>query len=153
MAIRRGWEALSEKYRSRLVKGGMTQARYEAGESLKAVRGHRATPENLKEAKRHPEKFQAYNERRNEQRRERNSLIGRVIEKKRAAFQHTLRFDEANSREFVRHPKRMVLKININVKPPTLKQLRQVDGMTVEELIDFQYEVKEEDDWRMLWYH
>jgi hypothetical protein len=25
--------------------------------------------------------------------------------------------------------------------------------MTVEELIDFQYEVKEEDDWRMLWYH
>lgn len=153
MAVRRGWELLSEKYRSRLIKGGMTKARYEAGESLKSVRGHKATPENKRELEKHPEKFKEYNERRNEQRRERNSLIGRVIVKKRKAFEFALRFDEANSREFVRHPKRMKFKINVDVKPPTMAQLRMVDKMTVDELIDFQYEVKVEDDWRMLWYH
>jgi hypothetical protein len=153
MAVRRGWDLLSDKYRSRLIKGGMTQARYEAGESLKAVRGHKATPENLKEAKRHPEKFKEYSERRNAQRRERTSLLGRVILKKREAFQHTLRFNEVNSREFVRRPKEMKRKINVDVKPATMAQLRTIDKMTVEELINFQYEVKEEDDWRMLWYH
>jgi hypothetical protein len=153
MATRRGWDLLSEKYRSRLVKGGMTKARYEAGESLKAARGHKATPENKRELEKHPEKFEQYRERQKKYREERKRLVDRVVEKKRLAYQYSVKFSEENSRDFVKNPKVMARKQGVDFKKPTVKQLRMVDAMSLEDLIDYQYEVKMEDDWRFLWYH
>jgi hypothetical protein len=153
MAARRVWETLSEKYRARLVKGGISKSRYEAGESLKAARGHKATPENRGELKRHPEKFGQYRERDAERQREKRALVTRVVAKKKEAFASTVRWNEEASRDFVRNPKFMAKKIGLDVKPATVGQLRQIDKMSVEEFIEFQYEMRQEDDWRALWYH
>lgn len=43
MARRKGWEDLSESYRKRLIKGGISRTDYESGVSLGKARGH-ATP-------------------------------------------------------------------------------------------------------------
>lgn len=37
---RKGWDALSEAYRSRLSAGGISQSAYESGASLHGARGH-----------------------------------------------------------------------------------------------------------------
>jgi hypothetical protein len=39
----RNWSGLSESYRRRLVRAGITEADYQAGVSLKAARGHAPT--------------------------------------------------------------------------------------------------------------
>lgn len=153
MAIRRGWEQLSDKYRSRLIKGGMTKARYEAGESLKKARGHSKTPENKRELEKHPEKFKEYNERQKKYRADRKALVERVVAKKKRAFEHTLRWNEENSAGFVRNPPYMTKKIGLEVKRATMAQLRKVDAMTDAEFVEYQYEVRQDDDWRALWYH
>ena len=63
MARRRVWSSLSEGYRTRLSRSGITRADYEAGIPLKAARGHRETPEHPIEAVKHPERFGAYRQR------------------------------------------------------------------------------------------
>jgi hypothetical protein len=153
MAIRKGWNQLSQSYRNRLSKGGMTEARYNAGESLKKARGHAKTPENRRELEKHPEKFGEYRERQARYRANRKHIQDRVIEKKRLAFEYTLRWNEENSRDFVRRPKFMTKKIGLDVRAPTMAYLRKIDAMGLEEFIDYQFEVRQEDDWRFLWYH
>lgn len=153
MAIRRGWEQLSESYRSRLVKGGVTRSDYEAGVSLKGARGHKATPENARELAKHPEKFKEYNERQKKYRKARKDLVERVVAKKKRAFEHTLRWNEEHSGLFVRNPPYMTKKIGLEVRRATMAQLRKVDAMTDSEFIEYQYEVRQDDDWRALWYH
>lgn len=153
MAIRRGWETLSDKYRSRLIKGGMTKARYEAGDSLKAARGHKATPENKREFEKHPEKFTEYKRRRTEYQQTRAPLQRRVVEKKKLAFEYTLRWNEENSKNFVYNPEYMTKKLGLEIKKSTMAQLRKIDKMSFDEFIDYQYEVRKDDDWRFLWYH
>lgn len=48
MARRKGWEQLSEGYRARLSRGGISRSEYEGGASLKSARGHR-TPSGIGE--------------------------------------------------------------------------------------------------------
>lgn len=48
MARRKGWDDLSEAYRNRLIKGGVTRTDYEGGVSLGKARGH-ATPVGIGE--------------------------------------------------------------------------------------------------------
>jgi len=48
VARRKGWDELSEGYRSRLVKGGVSKTDYESGASLKSARGHK-TPTGIGE--------------------------------------------------------------------------------------------------------
>ena len=43
---RKSWDSLTPTYRHRLERGGVTRSQYESGASLKAARGHRATPEH-----------------------------------------------------------------------------------------------------------
>lgn len=50
MAKRREWDSLSETYRSRLARGGITREAYEAGAPLSEARGHAKTPEHPKDA-------------------------------------------------------------------------------------------------------
>jgi hypothetical protein len=153
MAIRKGWNQLSQSYRNRLSKGGMTEARYNAGESLKKARGHAKTPENKRELEKHPEKFGEYRERQARYRANRKSLVDRVVKKKKLAFQYSIKWSEENSRDFVKRPKIMTKKGGLEVKAPTMAQLRKIDAMSFEDFVDYQYEVKQEDDWRFLWYH
>src|SRR5690606_30124230 len=40
MSRRKGWDQLSEKYRNRLVRNGISQRDYEQGVSLASARGH-----------------------------------------------------------------------------------------------------------------
>jgi len=140
MAARRVWDALSASYRRRLEKGGITRESYEGGVSLKAARGHGTTPENIREYQKNPGKFKQYRERRKD-------IADRVIAKKKEAFEHTLRWNEGHAKQYVRRGERGF------IRPPTMKQLRFIDGLSVEELIEYQYRVKDEDDWRFLWYH
>jgi hypothetical protein len=57
---RRIWDSLSDSYRKRLSRNGITREAYERGDSLKAARGHSETPEKDSEIKRHPERFADY---------------------------------------------------------------------------------------------
>ena len=40
---RKGWDALSDAYRDRLIRGGLTEAQYDAGVPLHGARGHVST--------------------------------------------------------------------------------------------------------------
>jgi hypothetical protein len=62
MAARnRDWESLSEAYRKRLSRNGITKSRYERGANLQAVRGHGNTPEHgKKQAARNPVRYRDY---------------------------------------------------------------------------------------------
>lgn len=58
---RRAWDSLSDAYRKRLIRNGITQRDYERGRNLSAARGHFATPEHgLKSAKKNPQKYGDY---------------------------------------------------------------------------------------------
>lgn len=57
---RRSWESLSPDYRKRLSRYGITKSQYENGRPLSGARGHGATPEHPKEAKRNPKKYGDY---------------------------------------------------------------------------------------------
>src|SRR5690242_1733985 len=59
-AKRKGWDNLTESYRARLIRGGMTKSQYESGASLAQYRGHAKTPEHPERASRHPEKYSEY---------------------------------------------------------------------------------------------
>jgi hypothetical protein len=60
-AKRKGWQALSPGYRARLSRAGITEKAYGRGESIRAARGHKATPEHgIKEATRSPATFRKF---------------------------------------------------------------------------------------------
>jgi hypothetical protein len=147
VSTRRGWLSLSEKYRRRLERAGIGRREYESGASLKTARGHSTTPESIREYQNNPSRFKEYRQRR-------KGLVDRVIQKKKEAFETTIHWNEENSKTFATKGK-VFVKDNQKdfIKPPTLKQLQQIDAMTVDELIDFQMVKKDEDDWRFLWYH
>ena len=58
---RRGWDDLSDTYRGRLERGGISRTGYERGESLSGARGHATTPERPERAESKPE-YQSYRE-------------------------------------------------------------------------------------------
>ena len=62
MAVkRRAWESLSEPYRKRLARYGITKSQYVNGRPLSGARGHAATPEHgLKSARKNPRKYGDY---------------------------------------------------------------------------------------------
>jgi hypothetical protein len=64
MANRRAWSALSESYRGRLSRSGITESDYASGASIKAARGHATTPERPKQAFRNPDQYPTYIRRR-----------------------------------------------------------------------------------------
>lgn len=141
MPRRRVWSALSQSYRTRLQRKGVTQAQYESGVSLKAARGHAQTPESPREYARHPDRFKRYRE-------NRKDLVKRIQEKKDLVFGDRFKYDDKRSRKFVKEGAK-----DMEVLPPTMKQLRFVDSMSLEEFDDWAYEHREDEDWRFLWYH
>ncbi|QUH03825.1 hypothetical protein HUO13_26105 [Saccharopolyspora erythraea] len=57
---RKSWESLSDAYRRRLERGGISRQAYESGASLSAARGHRSTPERPADAVRNPGRYAEY---------------------------------------------------------------------------------------------
>lgn len=63
MERRREWASLSEGYRNRLIRGGVTPEAYREGQPLSSARGHAHTPERPSQAIRNPLRFPHYVER------------------------------------------------------------------------------------------
>lgn len=75
----RNWGSLSNDYRKRLQRAGITQGDYEAGSSLANARGHAQTPERPERAERNPKKYGNYLQRR-------ASLVNDIIRLKTEKF-------------------------------------------------------------------
>lgn len=60
---RKGWNQLSNTYRGRLERAGVSRSVYESGGSLQSARGHGTTPEKpLTSFENVPERFRGYAE-------------------------------------------------------------------------------------------
>lgn len=107
---RKGWAQLSADYRKRLEKGGITKTKYEAGESIRAARGHLNTPERPRQAKNFPS-YQA----------EQDRLINKIVTKRWAWFSNSSKWN----------PDKEAARYKSN--PPSLKLLRMWANFTKEE--------------------
>lgn len=56
----RNWDSLSDSYRKRLERSGISRSDYQSGASLEKARGHRATPEHPERAENNKEKYKEY---------------------------------------------------------------------------------------------
>lgn len=112
---RKGWNALSANYRSRLEKAGISQSDYEAGQSIKAARGHSKTPERPTQA--NPRQHAAYLS-------ERKRLTDLVVRHKNAYFNTAPKWNpDRAKRPFMDNP-------------PPLAKLRYWATLSKEEWID-----------------
>lgn len=64
MAKRSTWASLSDTYKRRLERNGITEQGYASGAPIKAARGHAVTPERPKQAFRNPDQYSDYLRRR-----------------------------------------------------------------------------------------
>jgi hypothetical protein len=112
---RKGWNALSPGYKSRLQKAGITEADYTAGSSITGARGHLHTPERPSQA--NPVKHATYLA-------ERNRLVSRITRKKQHWFGTSPKWNPGKAAQAFRD------------KPPTLANLRYWDQLDRDEWID-----------------
>jgi hypothetical protein len=110
---RKGWNALSPGYRSRLEKNGISKTAYEAGESIKGARGHSRTPERPSQGKQFPQYQQ-----------ERDKLTKFITARKQHWFSTSPKWNPKRANEKFRKD------------PPSMVKLRQWVKMTMEEWID-----------------
>jgi hypothetical protein len=68
-ARRRAWASLTEAYRKRLARAGITESRYQRGENLSRARGHGQTPEHPREAQRDLVRYRKYVEKKEKRER------------------------------------------------------------------------------------
>lgn len=59
----RNWDRLSDSYRSRLERSGISREDYQSGQSLRAARGHATTPEHPGQGLSNPQFRSYYSER------------------------------------------------------------------------------------------
>lgn len=91
---RKPWESLSEAYRERLQRQGITPREHAAGGSLKAGRGHGKTPEHISEGIAHPEKYPEWFNKR-------SALVARVARRKEQLFGRAARWNGRRSKKIV----------------------------------------------------
>jgi hypothetical protein len=60
VARRGSWESLSPSYRERLSRNGISKAAYESGAPVTAARGHAKTPERPERARKNPQRYPEY---------------------------------------------------------------------------------------------
>lgn len=111
---RKGWNALSAGYKSRLQKAGISKQDYEKGHSIQAARGHAATPERPTQKSGSFPVYQA----------ERDRLTRRVVDLKQAYF----------GTKPVFNPRKAVARFKKD--PPSMEALRRWTKLTKEEWID-----------------
>lgn len=94
MAERKPWASLSQDYRDRLARKGITPEMHAAGESIRAARGHANTPEHPKDAVNNPEKFKDYFG-------ERRRLVLQVARRKARLWGESHKFNSRRSQDIV----------------------------------------------------
>lgn len=111
---RKGWNALSANYKSRLQKAGITKKDYEKGRSIQAARGHAQTPERPTQKS---GSFIAYQS-------ERDRLTTRLVDIKQAYF----------GTKPVFNPRKAIARFKKD--PPSMASLKYWTSLTKEEWID-----------------
>lgn len=146
MAQRRDWNALSNAYRSRLLRSGITKQAYEGGASLSAARGHQATPEHPKDVIGNASRYRRYNA-------ELASLQQQVWERKQEMFDNTIWWKEGQARKWLDGQK--------PGKVPGLRIMKRFMAMSDAEIYQKASDAGKdytgghglEDDWYFLFYH
>ena len=138
---RKGWHQLSDAYRNRLQRGGITQSAYERGESLQKARGHGETPERPSQAytKSGRVRFRKYLERVGEIRK-------RTIDRKVRLFSQRFGWNEERARDYV-------MQGGTDVPKPTKKKLLEAEAMSDDEIEEMLHDPNIDEQWRFLWYH
>lgn len=141
MSKRKGWDELSETYRRRLSRNGVTRAGYESGSSIKAARGHANTPERPEDAytTRGKQRFKRYLERVSGMRKE-------MIDRKVRLFGGRFKFNDERSRQFI-------MEGGTDVPAPGPKELRDALDMTDDQIEALLHDPDADKKWRFLWYH
>lgn len=110
---RKGWDQLSDKYRARLEKNGVSKRDYDSGGGLRSARGHSATPERPTGAAAFPD-YQ----------RERIRLTDKVVYNKHFYFSTSPKYNMRKERTaFI-------------MQPPPLRLLRYWGSLTKEEWVN-----------------
>jgi hypothetical protein len=141
MAKRRDWNALSNAYRSRLTRNGITKAAYESGADLSAARGHANTPEHPEDAIHNQSKYQKY-------RANLKRLQNEAWEKKKRIFEGNHKWHEGRARAWIYGGPQ-------NPKMPGARMLRAFINMPDEDVYEKASEAGYhlDDDWQFLFYH
>lgn len=134
---RKPWESLSEAYRGRLERQGITAREHAQGASIKAARGHERTPEHPREGIQKPEKFKDWFD-------QREALVQRVAAKKRRLFGSSRKFNGRRSMKLVREGSE-------GKHPPSIAQLQWAVNASDDELLST-LESQDYDD-SFLFYH
>lgn len=136
MADRKPWSELSESYRDRLSRKGITPQMHAAGESIRAARGHAKTPEHPQEGLKEPEKFRDWFN-------ERQKLIAIVQKRKAKMFRGSNKYNARNARKYVSE--------GANNNPPSMKLLRWAATADESELMEDM--TSGDEDYSFLFYH
>lgn len=107
---RKPWESLSESYRERLERAGITAKEHAQGASIKAARGHEHTPEHPREGISKPEKFRDWFD-------NRQVLVQMVARRKRELFGRSPKWNARRSRKIVNEGAE-------GANPPSIAKLR-----------------------------
>lgn len=140
MAARRVWSALSNAYRTRLARGGVTKKMYESGAPLGKARGHEKTPEHPEDVVRNPSRYPEY--------MQKSALWqNQVIRRKEELFGNRIKWHEEHSDRNVR----MGFEAQ-GIPVPGITQLKKAMQFTDDEFEDHA-RLQDDDEWRFLWYH
>lgn len=169
---RRNWDVLTETYRKRLSRSGVTREQYESGASLGKARGHAATPEHPREAARNPQRYPKYVAKKSEAMAPAKpkkqaptsgttlppptppgrKLQNDVIALKDRFFGDRFKYDVENSIAYVRYGRKAD-----DIPKPTAAQLQRALEMTEQEMEDAGSMANGENSeykWaRFMWYH
>jgi|SRR5215475_1704030 len=137
MAVRKPWASLSESYRERLARKGITPQMHSAGESIRAARGHARTPEHPSEAITKPREFPEYA-------RVRTRLIAQVRAKKYRLWGQEHKYSDRRAASIINggfdgH------------NPPSLARLRWAIEANEDDMLRAMSSGDEE--YSFLWYH
>lgn len=134
---RAGWDSLSDSYRGRLERSGVTRSDYERGESIAKGRGHSQTPEHPERAELHPDRYREYV-------RRRTALEQQVIAKKEEAFRGSPKWNATRAA-------RNVHKVPHEgfTKPPSIRLMKKF----LDEDFDYDQVDWADDEWGFLYYH
>lgn len=134
------WAALSDAYRARLTRKGITKRKYERGVSLSEARGHAKTPEHPEDVVRNPERYREYVERA-------ASWQEKVIARKERMFGDRLKWNEEHGIRNV-----MVGFKEQEVPVPGVRLLKEAMELSDEDFEDYA-KLQNDPEWRFLWYH
>lgn len=141
---RKTWAEYSPAYRARLTRHGITEANYRDVPRTKA-RGHQRTPERPAQARKHPEKYPEYvQKRRPPQGGPIETLADRVIRRKEQLFGDFVKFNRKRSARAVhRNP--------ATQQPPSQKRMQKFLAMNEADVMrNINWK---KDEWAFLFYH